>query len=117
MTRAAILAAEAGARQYRHGGWFCASEPFTALRALMPSWMTRVNEIFKTLGSHNLLCTPNEAAFQNPELGPLLRRYLPGANDISAEERARIFAGNHLIAQAGREWTDVADFRRISGIE
>jgi aromatic ring hydroxylase len=147
MTRAAIRAAEAGARQYRHGGWFCAAEPFTALRALMPSWMSRVNDIFKTLGSHNLLCTPNAAAFEHPELGPMLRRYLPGANDISAEERAKIFrmawdfagsalgsrselyerfylssqprnlAANHLMAQVGRQWTDVDDFRRVSGID
>ena len=141
MTRAAIRAAEDGAREYKFGGWFCASEPFTALRALMPSWMTRVNEIFKTLGSHNLLCTPSTAAFENEELGPLLRRYLPGANGITAEERAKIFAGsalgsrselyerfylasqprnlagNHTIARMGREWTDVDDFRTVSGID
>ena len=124
-----------------------AAEPFTALRALMPSWMTRVNDIFKTLGSHNLLCTPNEAAFADAELGPLIRRYLPGANGITAEERARIFrmawdfagsalgsrselyerfylasqprnlTGNHMTARTGREWTDVDDFRHVSGIE
>ncbi|HEY0519430.1 MAG TPA: 4-hydroxyphenylacetate 3-hydroxylase N-terminal domain-containing protein [Ilumatobacteraceae bacterium] len=146
MTRTAIRAAEAGAHEYKFGGWFCASEPFTALRSLMPSWMTRVSDIFKTLGSHNLLCTPNEAAFADPELGPLVRRYLPGANDISAEERAKIFrmawdfagsalgsrselyerfylasqprnmTGNHMIARSGREWTDVDDFREVSGI-
>ncbi len=147
MTRAALRAAEADAHEYRYGGWFCAAEPFTALRALMPSWMSRVNDIFKTLGAHNLLCTPNEAAFEHPELGPLLRRYLPGANDISAEERAKIFrmawdfagsalgsrgelyerfylasqprnlAGNHLLAQVGRQWTDVDDFRHVSGMD
>jgi aromatic ring hydroxylase len=147
MTRAAIAAAELGAHEYPHGGWFCAAEPFTGLRALMPTWMTRVNEIFKTLGSHNLLCTPNESAFADPELGPLLRRYLPGANGIAAEERAGIFrmawdfagsalgsrselyerfylssqprnlSANHLLARLGREWTDVEEFCRISGIE
>ena len=146
MTRAAIRAAEAGAHEHRYGGFFCDSEPFTALRAMMPSWMTRVNDIFKTLGAHNLLCTPNEAAFADPELGPLVRRYLPGANGISAEERAQIFrmawdfagsalgsrgelyerfylasqprnmTGNHMMAQLGRDWTDVDDFRRTSGI-
>ena len=77
----------------------------------------------------------------------MIRRYLPGANDISAEERAKIFrmawdfAGsawgsrselyerfylssqprnmslNHVWARIGREWTDVDDFRRVSGIE
>jgi aromatic ring hydroxylase len=147
MTRAAILAAETGAHEYNFGGWFCASEPFTALRALMPSWMMRVNEIFKTLGSHNLLCTPSAAAFDDDELGPLIRRYLPGANGISAEERAKVFrmawdfagsalgsrselyerfylasqprnlAANHMMARLGREWTDVDDFRTASGIE
>lgn len=147
MTRAAISAAESGARDYSWGGWFCALQPFTALRALMPSWMSRVNDIFKTLGSHNLLCTPNETAFADPELGPLLRRYLPGANDVSAEERARIFrmawdfagsalgsrselyerfylssqprnlSAHHLMGRLDREWTDVDDFRRVSGIE
>jgi aromatic ring hydroxylase len=147
MTRAAIRAAEADAHQYQQGGWFCGTEPFTAIRTLMPSWMTRVNEIFKALGGHNLLCTPNEAAFADPELGPLVRRYLPGANDISAEERAKIFrmawdfAGsalgsrselyerfylssqprnltfNHVLARRSREWTDVDDFRHVSGIE
>jgi 4-hydroxyphenylacetate 3-monooxygenase/anthranilate 3-monooxygenase (FAD)/4-hydroxyphenylacetate 3-monooxygenase len=147
MTRAAIIAAEAGAHEYPWGGWFCDLRPFTALRALMPSWMTRVNDIFKTLGSHNLLCAPNEAAFAHPELGPLLRRYLPGANDITAEERARIFrtawdfAGSalgsrgelyerfylssqprnlgfhHGIARASQEWSDVDDFFRVSGID
>jgi aromatic ring hydroxylase len=116
MTRAAIRAAEAGARQYRHGGWFCAAEP-------------------------------NQAAFADPELGPLLRRYLPGANGITAEERAKTFrmawdfagsalgsrselyerfylssqprnlAANHLMAQIARQWSDVDDFRHVSGID
>jgi aromatic ring hydroxylase len=147
LTRAAIRAAEANAHQYQYGGWFCDIEPLIALRALMPSWMTRVNDIFKTLGSHNLLCTPNETAFADPILGPLVRRYLPGANGISAEERAKIFrmawdfagsalgsrgelyerfylasqprnlTGNHMLARLGREWTDVDDFRVVSGIE
>ena len=71
MTRAAIRAAEADAHEYVHGGWFCDTEPFTAIKALMPSWMTRVNEIFKTLGGHNLLCTPNEAAFADPGARPV----------------------------------------------
>ncbi|HEY7627984.1 MAG TPA: 4-hydroxyphenylacetate 3-hydroxylase C-terminal domain-containing protein, partial [Ilumatobacteraceae bacterium] len=147
MTRAAISAAETGAREYQWGGWFCALEPFTALRSMMPTWMSRVNDIFKTLGSHNLLCTPNDAAFADPELGPLLRRYLPGANGVAAEERARIFrmawdfagsalgsrselyerfylasqprnlTAHHQMGRLDRQWSDVDDFRRVSGIE
>ena len=79
-----MIAAEAGAHEYRYGGWFCAAEPFTALRALMPAWMTRVNDIFKTLGSHNLLCTPNEAAFENPGARPAAAPLPPGAPTASA---------------------------------
>ena len=64
--------------------------------------MIRINDIIKSMGSHNLLATPTAAAFQDPRLGPLLQKYLPGANGISAQERARImrtawdFAGSAL---------------------
>ena len=50
-----------------------------------------VNDIIKQLGSHNLLATPSLAAFDHPELGPLLERYLPGANGVSARDRAQVF--------------------------
>jgi aromatic ring hydroxylase len=68
----------------------------------MPTWMRRVNEIIKALGSHNLLATASLDLFENPEIGDLLRKYLPGANGISAEDRSRImrmawdFAGSAL---------------------
>lgn len=58
---------------------------------MMPIWMARVNDIIKTMGSHNLLATPTAAAFDHPRLGPLVERYLPGAQGITARERARIF--------------------------
>ena len=46
--------------------------------------MIRINEIIKSMGSHNLLATPTGGAFNDPRLGPLLKKYLPGANGISA---------------------------------
>jgi len=91
MTRAAIAAGEAGARDWGNGAWFCDDKPFRAVRTMMPTWMVRANEILRLLGSHNLLCTPPSSAFTHPELGPLVKRYLPGANGIPAEERAQIF--------------------------
>mgnify|MGYP002136961075 CR=1 FL=1 len=41
----------------------------------MPGWMTRVNQIIRAIGSHNLLCTPSLALFENPEIADLLRKY------------------------------------------
>lgn len=73
------------------GGAFFLHDDLGVLRTMMPEWMIRVNELIKALGSHNLLATPSLAAFEDPRLGPLLKKYLPGAGDISAEDRARIF--------------------------
>ncbi|MEO5319107.1 4-hydroxyphenylacetate 3-hydroxylase N-terminal domain-containing protein [Arthrobacter sp. CC3] len=101
LTRAAIHSAEMRASDWGDGAFFC-HDDISALRAIMPGWMIRINEIIKSMGSHNLLATPTGGAFNDPRLGPLLRKYLPGANGISAQERARImrtawdFAGSAL---------------------
>ena len=140
LVRSALRAAESDAHEYGAGTWFCDDRPFRALRSLVPGWMARVNEIIKLLGAHNLLCTPEAAAFAHPELGDKLRRYLPGAGGMAAEERARLFrtawdfAGSalggrnelyerfylasvartlsihHLLAQREREWNAVPEF-------
>ncbi|MGO9681655.1 MAG: 4-hydroxyphenylacetate 3-hydroxylase N-terminal domain-containing protein [Beijerinckiaceae bacterium] len=91
LTRAATKAAEAGAHQSGNGAFFCDDTPLRAIRGLMPAWMVRANEIIKLLGSHNLLATPSLAAFDNPEIAPLIERFLPGAKGISARERAQVF--------------------------
>jgi 4-hydroxyphenylacetate 3-monooxygenase/anthranilate 3-monooxygenase (FAD)/4-hydroxyphenylacetate 3-monooxygenase len=139
LTRAAVRAAEADAHEYGAGTFFCDEKPFRALRSLMPSWMARVNEILKLLGAHNLLATPEAAAFEHPELGPKLERYLPGARGMAAQDRAKLFrtawdfvgsalggrselyerfylasaartlAINHVIAQRERDWNAVPE--------
>ena len=106
----------------------------------MPGWMVRVNDILKTIGSHNLLATPSQADFSDPGLSPLLDHFLRGADEYQAEERARLFrtawdmAGSalggrvelyerfylasaprnyslaHRMAQMRREWTAVPEF-------
>jgi aromatic ring hydroxylase len=91
LTRAATAAAEASAHDWGNGSFFCDDRPLRAIRGLMPSWMVRVNDIIKNLGSHNLLATPSLDAFDNPELSALLEKYLPGANGVSAKERAQAF--------------------------
>jgi 4-hydroxyphenylacetate 3-monooxygenase len=140
LTRAALKAAEDGASDFGDGTWICDERPFIALRPTMPGWMVRVNDILKTLGSHNLLATPASADFDDEELKPLLAHYLRGAEDTPAEERARLFrtawdmAGSalggrvelyerfylasaprnyalaHMMAQQTREWNAVPEF-------
>ena len=89
--RAAITAAEAGAFDYGMGVWFPAGPPLTAMRAALPTWFPRVAEIITLIGSHNLLAAPTRAQLADPELHDLAARYLRGAGEVCAEERARIF--------------------------
>jgi aromatic ring hydroxylase len=91
LTRGATRAGEAGAHDWGAGAFFCDDKALRAIRGLMPTWMIRTNEIIKSLGSHNLLATPTLSAFDDPELGPLLEKYLPGSNGIGARERAQVF--------------------------
>lgn len=145
LTRSTIIAAEERAHDWGAGAFF-PHRDLSVLRCVMPGWMTRVNQIIRGLGSHNLLATPSLELFENPEIGDMLRKYLPGSNGMPAEDRARImrmawdFAGSalgsrvelyemfyltsqtrarigdHMAAQRDEEWTQVRDFMRQSGI-
>jgi 4-hydroxyphenylacetate 3-monooxygenase len=88
--RTAIFAAEQGAREYGNGMWACDVRPLGALRAALPTWFPRVNEIIRQLGSHNLLTTPSRAALADPSLRPLIDTYLMGVG-VDAEQRSRLF--------------------------
>ncbi|QQS11194.1 MAG: 4-hydroxyphenylacetate 3-hydroxylase [Rhodospirillales bacterium] len=90
-TRSAIVAAEAGAFDYGDGVWFCKLAPLHALRATLPLWFPRVNEIIRQIGSHNVFAAPTAAQFADPALRPLIDRYIPGAKGLDAETRARVF--------------------------
>lgn len=90
MTRSALDAAEAHA-ETRGPTLMCDERPLRAVRAHMPAWMARAGDAVKMLGAHNLLATPSLAAFDNPRLGPLLHEFLPGAQGVSARDRARLF--------------------------
>jgi 4-hydroxyphenylacetate 3-monooxygenase oxygenase component len=91
LTRAALRTAEAEAFEWGNGVWFPNGDPLVQLRHFMPVWMPRVNEILRLIGSHNLLATPTESQIRDPELGPLLAKYLQGAGGASAETRIRVF--------------------------
>ena len=91
LARAAVENAEDHATEWSNGVWCSAADPLSALRATMPFWMPRANEIIKLLGSHNLLATPTWHMMQNADLRPYIDKYLRGANGMGAERRARLF--------------------------
>jgi 4-hydroxyphenylacetate 3-monooxygenase oxygenase component len=88
--RAAVFAAEQAAREYGNGMWACDVRPLAALRAALPTWFPRTNEIIRQLGSHNLLTTPARAALADQTLRPLLEKYLNGVG-ADAGQRSRLF--------------------------
>jgi 4-hydroxyphenylacetate 3-monooxygenase oxygenase component len=90
-TRAAIRTAEVDARDYGDGVWFPAPGPMNALRAQLPRWFPRVNEVIRLIGSHNLLVSPAAGEFDDPGLRPLIDHYVRGAKDVPADRRAAIF--------------------------
>jgi 4-hydroxyphenylacetate 3-monooxygenase len=91
LARSAVRAAEEGAYHHGNGAWFLDGRPMDALRMTLPYWFPRVNEIIRLIGSHNVLATPASGAFDDPALRPLIDKYLRGAGDVSAVERARVF--------------------------
>ncbi len=91
LARAAIRTAEAEAFEWGNGVWFPNGGPLNQLKHFMPVWMPRANEILRLIGSHNLLATPTRSQLADPDLGPLIEKYLRGAEGTSAEARIRIF--------------------------
>jgi aromatic ring hydroxylase len=91
LTRSALIAAVEEAKTYPDGGVFPLARGMTAIRSIMPVWMARVNEILKTIGSHNLLATASRGQLDDPRLRPLLEEFLGGANGVGAEERSALY--------------------------
>ncbi len=92
VTRSAVeLSIEHGWERERDGMWFPAHEPLAPMKALLATWMPRVNEIITLIGSHNLLTTPTRSQLDDAELRPLIDEMLHGANDTGAEDRAAVF--------------------------
>ncbi|MEZ5233557.1 MAG: 4-hydroxyphenylacetate 3-hydroxylase N-terminal domain-containing protein [Acidimicrobiales bacterium] len=90
-TRNSLDAAVANAKAWPDGNWFPNPRNLTCMRALLATWMPRVNDILKDIGSHNLLATASRGQLDDARLRPLIEEFLPGANGISAEERSLIY--------------------------
>jgi aromatic ring hydroxylase len=77
LTKAAVHYGEDGAYEYGNGAWFLDHKPLDALRATLPFWFPRVNEIIRLIGSHNVLCTPTSAQFADLTFAPTDRQIPP----------------------------------------
>lgn len=91
LTRSSLVAAVAECVTYPDGGVFPSSRALTSIRAMMPIWMTRANEIVKTIGSHNLLAAASRGQLDDVRLRPLLEEFMHGANGVGPEERSAVY--------------------------
>jgi 4-hydroxyphenylacetate 3-monooxygenase oxygenase component len=89
--RSAIRTAEEEAHEYADDAWFPDVRPLAALRASLPQWFPRVNEILQLIGSHNLLAVASEAMLADVALRPHIDHYMKGAGTTTAEDRSRLF--------------------------
>jgi 4-hydroxyphenylacetate 3-monooxygenase len=91
VTRNAILLAELNARTWEDGGVYPEGRALHPMKALLPDWFTRVNDIIKSVGSHNLLAAASRGAFDNERISALMNEFQPGANGVSADARSEVY--------------------------
>ena len=89
LTRAAIVAAEAGSFEDAGGVWYPDERPFVALRGEMPKWIPRANELLQLIGGGGFMATPSRADIEGP-LGPDIEKYFQSAG-ADATRRIRLF--------------------------
>jgi aromatic ring hydroxylase len=91
MTRSALFAAEDRFSTWESGAVYLDNRAIFPLRALLPDWFGRINEIFKMIGGHNLLSVASQGQMAEPRVAALVDEFLHGANDVSARHRTEIF--------------------------
>jgi 4-hydroxyphenylacetate 3-monooxygenase len=91
MTRSALLVSIERAQTWESGGVYPEARALHPLRSLLPEWFTRLNEMIKTIGSHNLLAAASQGQLGDERIHRLLDEFLPGANGISAAERSQVY--------------------------
>jgi 4-hydroxyphenylacetate 3-monooxygenase oxygenase component len=89
LTRAAIVAAEAGSHEDAGGVWYPDDRPFLALRGEMPKWIPRANELLQLIGGGGFMATPSKADIEGP-LRPEIEKYYQSAG-ADAIRRIRLF--------------------------
>jgi 4-hydroxyphenylacetate 3-monooxygenase len=91
VTRNAIMLAELNATTWEDGGVYPEGRALHPMRALLPDWFTRVNDIIKTVGSHNLIAAATSGALENPRINALMNEFQPGANGMGADARSAVY--------------------------
>jgi 4-hydroxyphenylacetate 3-monooxygenase oxygenase component len=89
LSRAAIVAAEAGSALDQGGVWYPDDRPFIAMRGEMPKWIPRANELLQLIGGGGFMATPSRRDLDG-ELRPLIDKYYQSAG-AEAERRIRLF--------------------------
>ena len=91
LTRSSLIASVANAKTWESGGVYPDARAMHPIRAMMPEWMARLNEILKVIGSHNLLAAASRRQLDDPRIRALMNELQPGANGMSAEERCAVY--------------------------
>ncbi len=91
MTRAGIVAAEAGSfRAEEAEDWVPDERSFVALRGLMPKWVPRAVELLQLVGGGGFMATPSKKDFEADEIRGDIEKYFQARN-APAERRIRAF--------------------------
>jgi aromatic ring hydroxylase len=91
MTRSALATAETVGSEWESGAVYLENRAIYPLRAFLPDWFTRVNDIIKTIGSHNLLAVSSRGQMADGRINDLVQEFLPGAGDVSAQHRSEVY--------------------------
>ncbi len=85
-----LYRAEHNASIDRYGNMTPDFEPLNAARQWYPHMYQRIQEIIKILGASGLMAIPTHKDFESEEIGPLMHRYMQGAN-IDGYERVQLY--------------------------
>jgi 4-hydroxyphenylacetate 3-monooxygenase oxygenase component len=91
IARAVFYGAEAMAQQLPGGVWVPGGHGLRAFHLQSGKIYSRFVEIVETLAAGGFFYAPSEADLANPEVRPLIDRYVRGRAGISAEERIALF--------------------------
>jgi 4-hydroxyphenylacetate 3-monooxygenase len=89
LTRAAIVAAEAGSHEDAGGVWYPDDRPFLALRGEIPKWIPRANELLQLIGGGGFMATPSKADVEGP-LAEEIELYFQSAG-ADSKRRIQLF--------------------------
>jgi 4-hydroxyphenylacetate 3-monooxygenase len=91
MVRSTLYAAQARCETWEDGAVCLEARAIHPLRSLIPDWFVRINEIIKTLGSHNLIQVSSQLQLADPRIRRLVDEFMPCSDGRSGEDRSNLF--------------------------